>query len=239
MDDSNQYNDFEMEEEEYFFVPYDTDQQPKQPRTPEPTRPARDVGQQFHLPYSATPRLPSRHSGGYQNLTYMNKCPKDYPVSDEWLLSHGLTRSQHAKARRATGPNDPENVLICNLRQEKLSWKAISNELNEQRVKDGKKPTYTANCVQNRFNRNAPILFAAAGIPFIPTSEQNRLRKQGFRVDTERENGIRWTPDLDKELIKSCQFVDSQRWARVAQKFGDSTNVKITAMEAAKRIGML
>jgi hypothetical protein len=132
-------------------------------------------------------------------------------------------------SKRSHGPNDPENILIVNLREnEKKSWPEICQILNERRIKEGKTPSFTPNGCHNRYNRNAPILFAAEGKEFIPVSVQRKLEKN--------PNGpMNWDDETDTSLILAVKEVDSQKWDRVATLFNDLTGRQITAAEAALR----
>jgi hypothetical protein len=188
--------------------------------------------EEFNSPTTSTPRLPPR-SSRVRKRANVNLIPSTVPtssISDAALLKRGLKRSKDSvMSKRSHGPNDPENILIVNLREnEKKSWPEICQILNERRIKEGKSPSFTPNGCHNRYNRNAPILFAAEGKEFIPVSVQRKLEKN--------PNGpMNWDDEADTSLILAVKEVDSQKWDRVATLFNDLTGRHITATEAALR----
>ncbi len=181
---------------------------------------------------NVSPSLPPRSSGVHKR-TNVNLFPPTIPtssISDAALLKRGLKRSKNSvMSKRSNGPNDPENILIVNLREnEKKSWPDICQILNERRINEGKTPSFTPNGCHNRYNRNAPILFAAEGKEFIPVSVQRKLQKN--------PNGpVIWDDETDTLLIQAVREVDSRKWERVAALFNQRTGHQITAAEAAIR----
>lgn len=130
------------------------------------------------------------------------------------------------------GINDPENILIVNLKDTQgYSWKEIAEELNDRRIGEGKRSSFTANSIQNRYNRNAPYILGAHGIPWVPVS-QRKKRIAG------RNSGIPpipWDDRLDRLLLNTIKEVDSQRWARIATLFTQESDIPVTAKEVAMR----
>ncbi|KAF2684177.1 hypothetical protein K458DRAFT_477977 [Lentithecium fluviatile CBS 122367] len=60
--------------------------------------------------------------------------------------------------------DDPENQLIKTLRQDhQMSWDAIANYLNEERLKRGEPANLTTPAVYSRFVRNGPRIASALG----------------------------------------------------------------------------
>jgi len=186
----------------------------------------------FRSPRMATSHLPPRYSG-VRKRNNVNLVPPTVPtssISDAALLKRGLKRSKDSvMSKRSSGPNDPENILIVNLREnEKKTWPEICQILNERRIKEGKVPAFTPNGCHNRYNRNAPILFAAEGKEFIPVSVQRKLEKNPA-------GPLTWDDETDTLLIQAVKEVDSQKWEKVAALFKSYTGRHITASEAALR----
>ena len=49
----------------------------------------------------------------------------------------------------------------------KLTFEEIKAKMNEERIKQGRKPKLTVCAVTSRYNRTAPILLAAEGTIFV------------------------------------------------------------------------
>jgi hypothetical protein len=180
--------------------------------------------------------LPSRNSGYRINRAdhYTNKAPKlsyTEEITDASLAKRGLTRSGSKQmSKRASGANDPENITIVNLVENKgWKWPAISAFLNEQRVKSGRHPNFTPNSCHNRYNRNAPLLFAAEGKDWVPIKERSGAIK--FKAN--------WNNELDNLLVQCTKEVDSEKWAMVAERFNQRTNLDIDATAAAYRYSLI
>jgi hypothetical protein len=74
------------------------------------------------------------------------------------------TRFKKAPGRKLV-EHDPENILIMELHVEhKMSWMAIANYLNEQRLERGEPATFTQAAVYSRYIRNSPRIAANQGI---------------------------------------------------------------------------
>lgn len=72
-------------------------------------------------------------------------------------------------SRKRMPEHDPENYEIKRLRQdERLQWGDIARTMNEQRVKEGKVPTWTGPAVYGRFVRNGPRIAQMQGETFNP-----------------------------------------------------------------------
>ncbi|KAI9746224.1 MAG: hypothetical protein M1818_000905 [Claussenomyces sp. TS43310] len=178
-------------------------------------------------------RLPARDSGAEITPQY-NKMPKKISsdsIADALRMEQGLTRTGlPAPAKRAHGPNDPENILIINMVENQgWTWKAIAEYLNEKRIKTGRKPDFTPNSVHNRYNRNAPILFAAEGKEYVPIKE----RKKNFIPKAV------WSSALDQTLVDVVREVEENKWFTIAQTFNRRTGQNIDAKAAAFRHGLI
>jgi hypothetical protein len=227
-------DDDEMGDGEGLFIPEDNQVHNMHQSAKSTARQSRRPMQsgEFNVPLAPNPRLPPRSSGVYKRSN-VNLVPPTVPtssISDAALLKRGLKRSKNAvMSKRSHGPNDPENILIVNLREnEKKGWGEITLILNERRIKEGKVPSFTPNGCHNRYNRNAPILFAAEGKEFIPVSMQRKLKKN--------PNGpIKWDDETDTMLIQCVKEVDSQKWDKVAALFNANCQRQITPAEAALR----
>jgi hypothetical protein len=136
-------------------------------------------------------------------------------------------------ARRASGANDPENITIVNLVDNHgKKWSEVADILNGARIAKGLQPSFTANGVHNRYNRNAPLLSAAEGKEFVPVCERNSRVPKSATSST-------WTPELDKILVEKVQTVDAEKWPRVAQLFNEATGMNISAEAIAYRNSLI
>ena len=151
-------------------------------------------------------------------------------------MKRGLNRGKgDTMAIRGAGINDPENIRIVNLRDnEDKSWKEITNLLNEDRILKGYATGFTANNVHNRYNRNAPVLCAAEGIPFVPISERRKQRFQGGR-----SKGSDWNDHFDELLVQSHNDVKGLFWQQIADQFEETGGFRITASQAAYRMKLI
>jgi hypothetical protein len=233
-DDDDDGDGDEIEDGEDFFVPEDNQfhnfQQSAKSTARLSGRPMESG--EFSVPLALNPRLPPR-SSGVRKRANVNLVPPTVPtssISDAALLKRGLKRSKNAvMSKRSHGPNDPENILIVNLREnEKKSWPDICLILNERRIKEGKTPSFTPNGCHNRYNRNAPILFAAEGKEFVPVSLQRKLKKNP-------KGPMKWDDDTDTLLIQCVKEVESHKWDEVAALFNVNSPRQITSAEAALR----
>ncbi len=182
----------------------------------------------------------SRYSGG-QNNWGVNRKPGLVPedeVTDAALLKRGLKRGDGADVcKRGYGANDPENIAIVNMYEiDRMSFDQISKKLNANRVENGRDPSLSANGVQNRYNRNAPILFQAEGREFVPLSQ----RKKGQRMDDITPSAgpnsrTPWTDELDVALVKAVKEWESGKWENVAAIFREKTGVDMDAKACALR----
>lgn len=179
--------------------------------------------------------LDSRYSGATMPWG-VNKAPdmvdqKD--VSDAALLKRGIKRPRTDKiCPRGYGANDPENIEIVNLKENKgIGFARISQILNERRLKTGKSPTLSATGVANRYNRTAPLLFAAEGKQFIPLSQ----RKKG----TMDEPKIQWTSGRDTALVAAVKKYEANKWTTVAEMFNEMTGLDADDRSVAIRYSVL
>ncbi|EPE31053.1 hypothetical protein GLAREA_04020 [Glarea lozoyensis ATCC 20868] len=193
---------------------------------------------------SDLPLLDSRWSGGVLHNTYgiqgndrrdTNKAPEfinEDDVTDEWLEKRGKQRSAPQGSgrkipKRTCGANDPENIAIVNLREQNdMSFQEITKVMNERRTKKGRDPRLTSTGVANRYNRTAPLLFAAIGMKFVPLSQ----RKKGYQYSE-----IHWTPEMNKTLLRAVKSVEASKWDQVAETFNAETGLKMDAATIAAK----
>ncbi|KAN0104675.1 hypothetical protein V8E51_010420 [Hyaloscypha variabilis] len=181
----------------------------------------------------------SRFSGG-QNNWGVNKVPVLVPeeeVSDAALLKRGLKRGDGAKVcKRGYGANDPENIAIVHMfEKDRMSFDAICNKLNADRIANGKAPTLTPNGCQTRFNRNAPILFSAEGREFIPLGMRQRGQRMDDIAPTNPTPKVAWDDELDLALVETVKEWESRKWEDVAALFKRKTGVEMDAGSCAHR----
>ncbi|CZT43510.1 uncharacterized protein RSE6_03562 [Rhynchosporium secalis] len=179
---------------------------------------------------------PSRYSGD-PNLNWgLNQDPPSVPqssVSDAALLKRGLTRGAKEKVcKRGYGANDPENVNIVNMKEDGMAFSEIVDQLNEVRVANGRNPSLSVCGVTSRYNRTAPLLFAAEGRQFIPLSKRG---KNDLLSDGPVGEKPVWDDDLDLVLAQVAKDIDKEKWGRVAKEFNRRTGKTISAAAAALR----
>jgi hypothetical protein len=181
----------------------------------------------------------SRYSGG-QNNWGINKIPVLVPedeVTDAALLKRGLNRGDGAKVcKRGYGANDPENIAIVNMfEKDRMSFEDICKKLNSDRVLNGRDPTLSANGCQNRYNRNAPILFSAEGREFIPLGARQRGQRMDDIPPTKPRGKAVWNDELDTALVLAVREWESRKWDDVAVLFKQKTGVDMDAGACANR----
>jgi hypothetical protein len=189
------------------------------------TRPATagPSSRNFTVPISK--RIHSVNSG-YKTPPTVNRTPLNLNAQDN--------------AKRALGPNDPENIQIVNMvDNEGMSWIDVCAKLNTERVKTGRKPTFTPNSVHNRYNRNAPILYEAEGKIWVPV---NVRKKQGLMVGAAGKLPF-WNAERDAVLVECVKIFDEERWHRISHLFNEkiagSTGGEIDADAAARRFSLI
>lgn len=201
-------------------------------------RPPRTVHEEeFNDPGAMLPE--SRYQGGDQPWN-LNQDPPLVPaseVSNAALLKRDLKRPRtEFVCKRSYGANDPENIAIVNLREyDGKDFTQICAEMNDRRIEAGKAPTLSVTGVTARYNRTAPLLFAARGEEFIP------LAKRPFKnaPNMGKKTGFAWTSELDVELVNIFKEVDSERWKIVADIFRERTGEDVDYMTVARRYSQL
>lgn len=160
-------------------------------------------------------------------------------VSDASLLKRNIVRGAGPKiCKRGYGASDPENIAIVNMKEfDNLSFEEIAKRLNEQRVREGKVPGLSAVGVNSRYNRTAPLLFAAQGKEFVPLSKRKGKARELF--EAHRDGIVEWDDELDLALVNAVKEVDAARWSTVALVFEQNTGKKLSAAAAAVRHNLL
>jgi hypothetical protein len=204
----------------------------------------------FTVPAGAEERLPSRYSG-HPNPRRVNMMPGTVRITKTGKV---------AKTKKNRGANDPENITIVNLYDnEERSWAYIAKYLNDRRLEQGLKPGFSANGCNNRYNRTAPVFYAAEGRTFVPVCLRNRINRDDVDVLEGRraKSGAKspraqadeakadprftslWNEALDKELLEAEEVVKEAHWANVAEMFNGKTGLKFTPQQLAFRRGMM
>ncbi|PQE15374.1 hypothetical protein CJF31_00008883 [Rutstroemia sp. NJR-2017a BVV2] len=173
------------------------------------------LGFEFSTPN--TNLAPSRYSGAKMpwGVNQQPVMTDQETVSDASLLKRGITRPPKGDkvCKRSYGANDPENIAIVNMKENMdLTFQEIVDVLNEKRVKAGKDPKLTICGVNGRYNRTAPIMFAAQGLHFVPLSERKKYRSGHGKRTTK----VVWNPEDDEALVETVKHVDTEKWTRVA-----------------------
>ncbi|KAK2630577.1 hypothetical protein QTJ16_001397 [Diplocarpon rosae] len=187
---------------------------------------------------------PSRYSGASMPWGTNQDPPSVFQeeVSDAALMKRGLTRGKEDKVcKRGYGANDPENIAIVNMKEKDgLSFSQIVEALNDDRVASGKAPSLSVCGVTSRYNRTAPLLFAAEGKQFIPLSK--RGKKGQSLADGPHEHRPVWSDGADILLVRAVQEDAKGRWVRIAAEFNRTRGVNMPEIDefaAARRHTML
>lgn len=167
-----------------------------------------------------------------------NKVPDLVPqeeVSNAALLKRGLKRGRGPRVvKRGAGANDPENIAIVNMKEnEGLTFTQIAEILNRRRIAEGRQPSLTQTGVNGRYNRTAPLLFAAEGKVFIPLSQRSR--------DNDGMERFRpmWNDELNLQLVMAVKEAETKKWEIVASIFEEKTGIKVDTKTAAKQYSIL
>jgi hypothetical protein len=182
---------------------------------------------------------PSRYSGidEHFNINQEFSIVPQEDVSDACLAKRKLSRGKADKiCKRRYGANDPENIMIVNLREtEGLSFDAIAKKLNAKRIDEGRNPTLSTTSVTSRYSRTAPLLFAAQGEVFV------LLSKRGSRGKNPRREPFHmaWTDELDLILVQCVKRIEKKKWGEVALLFEQHTGKAIPFGAAALRHSLL
>ncbi|KAH7313093.1 hypothetical protein BKA65DRAFT_152078 [Rhexocercosporidium sp. MPI-PUGE-AT-0058] len=195
-------------------------------------------GPRFNQPGASL--APSRYSGDPSLTWGLNQDPPSVPqtsVSDAALLKRNLTRGAKDKVcKRGYGANDPENVNIVNMKEDGMSFAEIVEQLNNVRVANGRAPSLSVCGVTSRYNRTAPLLFAAEGRQFIPLSKRG---KGEVLADGPLAEKPLWNDELDLILAQCVKDIEKEKWGRVAKEYNRRTGKNITAAAAALRHTLL
>jgi hypothetical protein len=181
---------------------------------------------------------PSRYSGT-KNLPWgVNKYPtvvNHDAVTDAALMKRKLKRGKGDKTcSRAYGANDPENILIVNMRDvQKLTFRKIADHLNAERIKNGKDGNLNDSSVNSRYNRTAPIIYAARGQEFVPLSKRAKDWIHGEPMRSEPK--IEWRNDVDVELVQLYEDYEKARWTSIATAMQSKFGMPFTETIVAKR----
>lgn len=174
----------------------------------------------IHFDTSSQNLAPSRYSGAVMPWG-VNQQPvlvDQETVSDAHLKKRGLTRPPPGKkvVKRSYGANDPENVAIVNMKEnDKLSFAEIAEALNLRRVECGRAPSLTVCGVNGRYNRTAPILFAARGMNFVPLSD--RKKASGAKAHGSSTSRAGWTVEAENRLVEIVKQVEAVKWTQVSK----------------------
>ncbi|CZR62276.1 uncharacterized protein PAC_12173 [Phialocephala subalpina] len=184
-------------------------------------------------------RAASRYSGAAMPWG-LNQDPVMVPqstVSDATLKKRGLTRGQgDMVCKRGYGANDPENIAIINLYDTGgKSFPEIVQILNNERIAKGHKPSLTVCSVTSRYSRNAPLMYQANGMVFIPLSQRSKMPGQngaptGTPIFDDR---------IDNMLLDIVAADEAGKWERVAVALELKSGQHMDAYSAAHRFAML
>ena len=172
--------------------------------------------------------------------------------ADASLLKRQLNPTKSGKKGRSAGANDPENIRIVNMRDDDgMRFDKIASILNAERIGAGREPSLTTNSINGRYNRTAPLLYAAAGKVFMPPGERRRrgfdrgasgrgLRVAGGIGGASDGTGDLWSPVTDTELVRIVKEYDESKWERVATAINlQYPTMNVNPGQCAVRFGIL
>lgn len=190
------------------------------------------VSKGFQVPPTASSYQPSRFSGIPIPKTAVSQQPRlvsANSVSDATLKKRGLHKNGLKMVpKRAGGLNDPENIMIVNMYDNKnLSYAEIAKTINKRRLDAGKATMLSENAVMGRYARTAPALYEAEGKTYVPPAKRKGAR---FAVDTSE-----WTSELDSKLVDIVKETESTLWNKVTDAFNRETGRNMTREQIARR----
>jgi hypothetical protein len=140
--------------------------------------------------------------------------------------------------RRRIPEQDPENYEIKRLRvEDRLSWSAIAQHLNSERVKQGRQPTHTDASVYSRFVRNGPRIAQMQGETLNPKEwmhlkdEKKRLAPKALRA--------KWTSQDEVFLVQAYADAQASFWGMVSEFLEERSGKKVSAEECAGRFAKI
>ncbi|KAG9244476.1 hypothetical protein BJ878DRAFT_550313 [Calycina marina] len=138
---------------------------------------------------------------------------------DALLIKRDLPEAEGSSSvKRAVGPYDPENLAIVNMYDyDGKEWRQIAKELNDKRVKHGRVPSLTPNCVILRYNRTAPIYYESIGQEFIPLKKRKKGALPGQEFEIKDQALAAWDNEQDRALALMVKNYDEMKWKIVAE----------------------
>lgn len=141
--------------------------------------------------------------------------------------------SKASRPRRNPVEQDPENHEIKRLRmEERLSWSAIAQILNDERIKHGGEPTHTDASVYSRFVRNGPRIAQMQGETLNP-KEWMHLKDEKNCKDTGGKK-TKWDEQDKIFLVEAFGEVQQGFWEMVAQGLEEKSGKKFEAKDCAE-----
>ncbi|QDS71078.1 hypothetical protein FKW77_008944 [Venturia effusa] len=137
------------------------------------------------------------------------------------------------RPRRNPVEQDPENHEIKRLRmEERLSWSAIAQMLNDERIKHGGEPTHTDASVYSRFVRNGPRIAQMQGETLNPKEwmhlKDDKAAKDGGGKKT------KWEEQDKIFLVEAFGEVQQGFWEMVALGLEEKSGKKFEAKDCAE-----
>jgi hypothetical protein len=128
---------------------------------------------------------------------------------------------------------DPENHIIKRLRcDDRYSWGAIAEILNEERIKQGGNPSWTSAAVYGRFTRNAPRIAQLQGETFDP--------KDFVYIKNEKKAAHRSIPlprlseSNQVMLVEAYEEAQPSLWEHVADSMRSKSGRDMSADDCAR-----
>lgn len=219
-DDNSMHLDFE--DEVVAETLYEASQSANAMRPPPPNSRAGPSQARPSPMMGATPTRPTHKMNEAQALKAM------LPAASSTIpfLSKG------GRPRRSPVEQDPENHEIKRLRmEERLSWTAIAQILNDERIKHGGEPTHTEASVYSRFVRNGPRIAQMQGETLNP-KEWMHLKDDKVAKDGGKKT--KWDEQDKIFLVEAFGEVQQGFWEMVAQGLEEKSGKKFEAKDCAE-----
>jgi hypothetical protein len=141
--------------------------------------------------------------------------------STAYKVKRGVAKKSKNKrvAANAKGPNNPDNILIVQLKESGMNFKKIAEIINRRRIARGELPSFTPNNMNCRYNRSAPSLFQLQGRKFVPLANRTTSKGQvGSHKPTEQEQKAIWEEDMDLAVVEFAREYDEAKWEVVGER---------------------
>ena len=141
--------------------------------------------------------------------------------STAYKVKRGVAKKSKNKkvAANTKGPNNPDNILIVQLKESGMAFKKIAEIINRRLIARGELPSFSPNNMNCRYNRAAPSLFQLQGRRFIRLADRTTSKGQvGSHKPTEEEQNVIWEEDMDLAVVDFAREYDEAKWDVVGER---------------------